>query len=525
LRGNPWINQLDDIAEFIIDFGMKSNNEVNIAQHTVKKDKPSDVPNDSSGTKRLIGMGGGLLLFFIMLLSSPPEGLSQEGWYTAAIAVLMAVWWTTEVIPIPATALLPLVLFPIFNIAGITAAAAPYANPMIFLFLGGFILAIGMQEWNLHRRIALNIIYVIGSKPKSIILGFMISTAFMSMWVSNTAATMMMLPIALSVIQLTKNMEHSPEADRQYNYFGVALMLSIAFAANVGGLGTVIGTPTNALLIGFVHESYGVEISFLQWMMVGIPLVVLGMPVMFYSLTFITFPLRFKSLPGGKEYIAQEVKNLGRFSRGEIMVAIIFTFTAILWMTRPLIETWLPGLSDAGIAIFGALLLFLTPINLKASKFLLEWKAASKLPWGILILFGGGLTLAGAIQRTGLAEWIGGYFNALSFLPFVVVIFIVTLVVISFTNLASNSATAAAFLPVMGSVAIGMGENPLQLAIPVAVAASCAFVFPVGTPPNAIVYGSGVMTMQQMAKAGLWLNLFFTLLITLLTRYLFFYFF
>jgi solute carrier family 13 (sodium-dependent dicarboxylate transporter), member 2/3/5 len=254
LRGNPWINQLDDIAEFIIDFGMKSNNEVNIAQHTAKKDKPSDVPKDSSGTKRLIGMGGGLLLFFIMLLSSPPEGLSQEGWYTAAIAVLMAVWWTTEVIPIPATALLPLVLFPIFNIAGITAAAAPYANPMIFLFLGGFILAIGMQEWNLHRRIALNIIYVIGSKPKSIILGFMISTAFMSMWVSNTAATMMMLPIALSVIQLTKNMEHSPEADRQYNYFGVALMLSIAFAANVGGLGTVIGTPTNALLIGFVHE-------------------------------------------------------------------------------------------------------------------------------------------------------------------------------------------------------------------------------------------------------------------------------
>jgi solute carrier family 13 (sodium-dependent dicarboxylate transporter), member 2/3/5 len=481
--------------------------------------------NSQSAAKRLTGMGGGLLLFLIMVISSPPEGLSAEGWYTAAIAILMAVWWTTEVIPIPATAMLPLVLFPLFNISAITATAAPYANPMIFLFLGGFILAIGMQEWGLHRRIALNIIYVIGSKPRSIVLGFMVSTAFMSMWVSNTAATMMMLPIALSVIQLTKNMEHNTHDTLQYSHFAVALMLGIAYAANVGGLGTVIGTPTNALLIGFVHESYGVEISFMEWMYVGIPLVLLGIPVLYFSLTAITFPIRFKSLPGGKEYIGREVENLGGFNRGEIMVAIIFGFTATLWMTRPLLENRLPGISDAGIAIFGALLLFLTPINIKKGRFLLDWKAAGKLPWGILILFGGGLTLAGAIQRTGLAEWIGGYFAGLSFLPFVVVIFIVTGVVITFTNLASNSATAAAFLPVMGSVAIGMGEDPLQLAIPVAVAASCAFMFPVATPPNAIVYGSGVMTIPQMVKAGLWLNLLFTLLITLLTRYLFILFF
>ena len=480
--------------------------------------------NNSSGiVKRLSGMAGGLLVFFIMLISTPPEGLGQEGWYTAAIAMLMAIWWTTEVIPIPATAMIPLVLFPLFNISGITATAAPYANPMIFLFLGGFLLAIGMQEWGLHRRIALNIINVIGSRPRSIILGFIISTAFMSMWVSNTAATMMMLPIALSVIQLTKNMEHSAEDNRQYNNFAISLMLAIAFAANVGGLGTVIGTPTNALLIGFVSESYGVEISFVQWMLVGIPLVLFGLPLIFFSLTAITFPVKFKSLPGGKEYIAREVKNLGSFGRGEIMVALIFGFTAVLWMVRPLIESWLPGLSDAGIAIFGALLLFLTPMSLKTGQFLLDWKAAVKLPWGILIPFGGGLTLAGAIQRTGLAEWIGGYFIGMSGLPFVLVIFIVTAVVITFTNLASNSATAAAFLPVMGSVAIGMGEDPLQLAIPVAVAASCAFMFPVGTPPNAIVYGSGVMTIPQMVRAGLWLNLLFVLLITLLTRYLFIY--
>jgi solute carrier family 13 (sodium-dependent dicarboxylate transporter), member 2/3/5 len=475
--------------------------------------------------KRIFGMGGGLLIFVLMVISSPPEGLSREGWLTAAIAVLMAIWWATEVIPIPVTALFPLLLFPAFNISDITAAATPYANPMIFLFMGGFILAIGMLEWNLHRRIALNIIALIGSQPRSIILGFIIATAFISMWVSNAAATMMMLPIALSVIELTKNRENTESDNRQYGNFAVALMLAVAYAANVGGLGTVIGTPTNALLIGFVAESYQVEISFIQWLFIGIPLVVLGLPIIFYSLTYVTFPVTIKSLPGGREYIHRELKSLGRFSRGESMVAIVFGFTALLWMIRPLLEKIMPAISDASIAIFGAVLLFLIPLNFKEGKFILTWKAASKLPWDILILFGGGLSLAGAIQRTGLAEWMGGHFSGLSFLPFIMVIFIVTTVIISFTNLASNSATAAAFLPVMGSVAIGMGEDPLQLAIPVAVAASCVFMLPVGTPPNAIVYGSGVFSIPQMVKAGIWLNLFFTLLITLLTRYLFILFF
>jgi len=481
--------------------------------------------NNADLIKRIFGMGGGLLIFVVMVISSPPEGLSREGWHTAAIAVLMAVWWATEVIPIPVTALLPLVLFPVFNISGIAAAATPYANPMIFLFMGGFILAIGMLEWNLHRRIALNIIVVIGSKPRSIILGFIIATAFISMWVSNAAATMMMLPIALSVIDLTKSRENSMGDNRQYTFFAVSLMLAVAYAANVGGLGTVIGTPTNALMIGFVAESYNVEISFMEWMLIGMPIVVLGLPLIFYSLTYITFPVKFKTLPGGREFIHSELKKLGGFSRGETWVAIIFGFTALLWMFRPLLEKWLPAISDTTIAIFGAVLLFLVPLNFREGKFILSWKAASKLPWDILILFGGGLSLAGAIQKTGLAEWMGGYFSALGFLPFVMVIFIVTAVVMFFTNLASNSATAAAFLPVMGAVAVGMGEDPLQLAIPVATAASCVFMLPVGTPPNAIVYGSGVFSIPQMVKAGLWLNLLFTLLLTLLTRYLFVWFF
>lgn len=468
-----------------------------------------------------IGFIGGLLLFLLMILSSPPDGLSLAGWRTAAAAILMAAWWVTEVIPISATAMLPLVLFPVLGVGDIDVTATPYANPMIFLFLGGFIIAIAMQRWDLHRRIALNIIALIGSKPRSIIAGFMVSSAFMSMWVSNTAATMMMLPIAMSVILLTKATEHSHADQLQYNNFGLTLMLAIAFSSSVGGLGTVIGTPTNALMIAFVNDAYGVDINFAEWMMIGVPVVILGLPIIFYTLANIIYPVRIETLPGGRKYILDELERLGRISKPEVLVAAIFTLVGIMWMTRPLIEGYIPGLSDAGIAIFGALLLFLIPVNLKNATFLMRWKDAEKLPWGVLILFGGGLSLAGAIQRTGLAEWVGGYFAILSGWHVIFIIFIVAMVIITFTELASNSATAAAFLPVIGSVAIGIGQDPLLLAVPVALVASCAFMLPVATPPNAIVYGSGVMTIPEMAKAGFLLNIFFALLVTILTYYLF----
>ena len=473
-------------------------------------------------TTKWVGLALGIAVFTLMMLLPAPEGLSVMGWRTAAVALLMASWWVSEVIPISATAMLPLVLFPVLGISDISQTATPYANPMIFLFMGGFIIAIAMQEWGLHRRVALNIIRVIGSRPRSIIAGFMVSAMFMSMWVSNTAATMMMLPIALSVIQLTKDNQNSSSEQKQYHYFAVALMLAIAFSASVGGLATVIGTPTNALLIGFVNESYGIEISFAQWMLVGIPIAVLGFPIIYFTLTHVVYPVRFKTLPGGREYIAKEVRELGSMSRPEAIVATVFTLVAVLWMTRPLIERHLfTGISDAGIAIFGAILLFLIPVNISKGQFMLSWKAAERLPWGVLILFGGGLTLAGAIQRTGLAEWIGGFFGALSGWPVILIILIVAFVIIMFTELASNSATAAAFLPIMGSVAIGIGENPLLLAVPVAIVASCAFMLPVATPPNAIVYGSNVMTIPEMARAGLVLNVLFAILITLLTYYLF----
>lgn len=500
----------------------KSTESVN-AEGTVEDDGFSQAESAEGpvSTMKWVGFAGGLSVFLLMFLSSPPEGLSLAGWRTAAVALLMASWWVSEVIPISATAMLPLVLFPILGVSDIAATATPYANPMIFLFMGGFIIAIAMQRWDLHRRIALNIIALIGSRPRSIVAGFMVSSAFMSMWVSNTAATLMMLPIAMSVIQLTKKIEHTEEDRKQYKNFALTLMLAIAFSSSVGGLGTVIGTPTNALMIAFVEDAYGIEITFAEWMMVGIPVVILGLPVIFYTLANIIYPVRFESLPGGKEYIVAEMKRLGKISRPEVMVAVIFVLVAILWIGRPLISDRIPGLSDAGIAIFGALLLFLIPVDLKKALFLLRWKDAEKLPWGVLILFGGGLSLAGAIQRTGLAEWVGSYFTVLAGWHVILIILVIAIVIIMFTELASNSATAAAFLPVIGSVAISIGQDPLLFAIPVALVASCAFMLPVATPPNAIVYGSGVMTIPEMAKAGLLLNLFFAVLVSILTYFLF----
>jgi solute carrier family 13 (sodium-dependent dicarboxylate transporter), member 2/3/5 len=473
------------------------------------------------GLRRLTGIAGGALLFAFLVNANPPDGLSREGWYTAAVAVLMALWWITEVVPIPVTAMIPLVLFPLGRVSDIAVTAAPYANPLIFLFMGGFIIAIATQEVDLHRRIALNIIRVIGSRPKSIIIGFMVSSAFMSMWVSNTAATMMMLPIALSVIEISRRIKDSPENGGQYRNFAIVLMLAIAYSANIGGIGTIIGTPTNALLVGFVSKSYGIEISFVQWMIVGLPIVVLGLPVIYFSLTGISFPVRLKSLPEGKDFIIREIRALGKFRKEETMVASVFLLVAVLWISRPLLTPFVPGISDAGIAIFGALLLFLAPVDLRRGKFLLTWNAAARLPWGVLILFGGGLTLANAFQHTGLADWIGGYFAILGELPSIILIFFIAGTVILLTELTSNTATTAAFLPVIGSVALGMGENPLLLAVPVAVAASCAFMLPVATPPNAIVYGSGLISIPQMARAGLWINLFMALLITVFARYFF----
>ncbi|WP_456428468.1 SLC13 family permease [Rhodocaloribacter sp.] len=466
-----------------------------------------------------LGLFGGAALFGMMLWTGAPEGLNVPAWHTAAVGALMAVWWMTEAVPIPATALLPLVLFPLLGVAGIRETAAPYANPLIFLFLGGFVIAEGMQRWGLHRRIALGIITRIGARPGAIIAGFMAASAFLSMWVSNTATALMMLPIGLSVVELTH--AGAGEARTARRPFAVALMLGIAYACSIGGLGTLIGTPPNTLLAGFLSETYGYQVGFAQWMLVGLPLVAVGLPMTYFVLTRVVFRLRLTSLPGGRELLEEERRRLGRMSGPEWKVALVFTLVATLWMTRPLLSGVVPGLSDAGIAVFGAVVLFLLPADRRRGVPLLTWEDAERLPWGVLVLFGGGLTLASAINGTGLAAWIGEGLSGAGAWPLPLVVFAVTATVILLTELTSNTATAAAFLPIVASVAVGIGQNPLLFAIPAAVAASCAFMLPVATPPNAIVYGSGAMKISDMARAGLVLNVLFALLITLFAFTLF----
>lgn len=470
--------------------------------------------NDQLSVLQWIGLVLGPVIFVVMLLVPAPEGLTEAGWRTASIGLLMAIWWLTEAIPIPVTALIPLILFPLVNVVPMEEAAGPYANPLIFLFMGGFIIALGMQTWNLHRRIALRIVSFVGVKPSSIVIGFMIASAFLSMWVSNTATALMMLPIGLSIITLARDRPGFEQKESLRN-FSIVLVLSIAYACNIGGMGTIIGTPPNALLVGFMSETYDFEIGFGQWMMMGVPLVIFSLPIAYLILTRISFPLKLTELPGGSSIINSELANLGPMTNPETKVSIVFILTAALWITRPLISDLVPGITDAGIAMAAAFSMFLIPVDLKKGAFLLSWKQAQALPWGILILFGGGLSLANAITLTGLSEWIGEGVGGLAGWPTVLLIFAVVGLVIMLTELTSNTATAATFLPILASVAIGAGQSPLYFVIPAALAASCAFMMPVATPPNAIVYSSDLFTIPQMAKTGMWLNFIFVFILTL----------
>lgn len=469
--------------------------------------------NDSYGKRKKIGLFAGVLLFVLILLLPAPEGLSASGWRTAAVALLMAAWWITEALPIAVTALLPIVLLPVLDVVSAGSATSPYANPLIFLFMGGFVIAIAMERWDLHRRIALNIVNVVGTRPSSIIIGFIIAAAFLSMWVSNTATALMMLPIGLSVLDL---IERQTSGQEKLN-FEIVLVLCIAYACNIGGMGTIIGTPPNALLVGYMSENYGIEISFLQWLAVGLPIVLVSLPIMYVVLTKWVYPIRLNELPGGKEFIKSELKELGKISNAEKKVAAVFGVTALLWITRPLLTELLPGLSDSSIAIGAAVALFVIPLDFSEGKFVLSWSDVKRLPWGVLILFGGGLSLASAINETGLAAWIGEGVSGLQAWPILLLVAAVIMLVVFLTEMTSNTATTAAFLPILASVAVGLGENPLLFILPAALAASCAFMLPVATPPNAIVYGSGKITIPEMSKAGLWLNIIFIILLTILS--------
>jgi len=432
----------------------------------------------------------------------------------------MAVWWMTEAIPIPATAILPIGLFPILGVLDAPNASAPYANELIFLFMGGFFLAVTMQKWGLHKRIALGIMAFVGTSPNRLVLGFMIATAFLSMWISNTATTAMMLPIALAVGEMFR----PPDQEGPYD-FGIAMMLGVAYAASIGGISTLIGTPPNAVLAGAASELLGYDIGFVQWMGVGLPITLIMLPLTWILLT------RFLHPPGelsgdAAALIEGERAAMGTPSRGERITGAVFGLTALAWVMRsektiggltiPGLETWSPNVTDSTIAMTAAALLFVLPVDWKKGDFALDWPTARRIPWGVLVLFGGGLSLARAMDQSGLANWIGSIVGTLQAVPTILIVAFVTTLVVFLTELTSNVATTSMAMPVMAGAAIGLGIEPLMLMTAAAVAASMAFMLPVATPPNAIVFGSGYITIPQMSRAGLILNLCAIVLITTL---------
>ncbi len=479
-----------------------------------------ETPSAARPLRSRLGLAAGLAVAAAILALPAPQGLEPAGWRTAAVGALMAIWWLTEAIPIPATALLPLALLPVLGAGSMQDVAAPYANPVIFLFLGGFLLALGMQRWELHRRIALEVLARAGSSARSLLGGFMVATAFLSLWVSNTATAMMMLPIGISVVTLLeRDRDASGGEDVEEGRkavdggFATALMLGIAYAASIGGLGTLIGTPPNAFLAGFVSEAYGVELGFARWMIVGLPVAAAGLGVSWLLLSR-HFRLGSRPLAAGRTLVREELAALGAPSPAERRVAAVCALTAALWIFRPLLERRMPGLTDAGIAVAAGTSLFLLPAGMGRGRRLLNWEWAEKLPWDLLVLFGGGLSLAAAIERTGLNAWIGQLAGgALEWPPFLLAL-LMTAAIVFLTELTSNTATAAAFLPIVGAVAVRAGWDPLLLAVPAALGASCAFMLPVATPPNAIVYGSHRVSVPEMARAGLRLNLVMILLVT-----------
>ena len=462
--------------------------------------------------KQIIGRVLGPLAFFCILFFFHPEDLSESANAVLATVAWVAIWWITEAIPIYVTALLPLILFPLTGGLSLTETATSYGHKYIFLYMGGFILAIAIEKWNLHKRIALSIINLIGTNVINIILGFMLATAFLSMWISNTASTVIILPIAMAIVsQLNDN----PATEKNENkIFGKALMLSIAYSASIGGISTLIGTPTNLVLAGVVETSFGKEITFSEWFVLGFPIAIILLFICWYYLTRFAFTFKQKEFPGGRKEIAERLKALGKLGYEEKIVLAIFGLTAFAWISRSfLLQKFIPAMDDTIIAMMAVIILFLLPTREKGTN-LLRWEDAVKLPWGILLLFGGGLTLAVGFESSGLALWIGGKLSALQVLPFIILLLILVTIVNFLTEITSNIATTAILLPVLVSLAPVLGVHPYYLMIAATLAASCAFMLPVATPPNAVVFGSGYLEMEDMVKKGFWLNIISIIIIT-----------
>ena len=453
--------------------------------------------NTSLSKTKIIGFTFGPFIFTVLLFLFGESDIGR----VLALAVWMITWWITEAAPIPVTALLPLVLLPYLGIFTVAESTAPYASPIIFLFMGGFMIALGLEKHNLHQRIALNLIKITGTSGNGIILGFMIATALLSMWISNTATTVMMLPIATSVVHLLLKDNEMNKSDKR---FALGLMLSIAYAANIGGTMTIIGTPPNVVMTGYLSELVEFEMNFSQWLPIGLPAGLSILVCTYFLITRVLFSNGIRKIEGSHALIQDKLQSLGKFSKEEKLVTFVFTLTALCWVFKPNINVLIgyPFLSDATTAMAGGILMFIMPINFKKSKFLVRWEDTQRLPWGILILFGGGMTLAKGMEKSGIIQVIGEYVAQNSELGILSLIAIVTTIVLFMTELMSNVALVTIFIPVIIGLAGGLGINPLYLVIPATIASSCAFMMPISTPPNAIVFASGHIKIRDMMRAG-----------------------
>lgn len=461
-----------------------------------------------------IGLLLGPLLFVLIQLFLRPENLSLAGVAVLATTVWMAVWWITEAVPIAVTALLPIVLFPLTGGVDLEVTTAAYGHRYVFLFLGGFLIAMTIEKWNLHRRIALNTISLIGSNVRMIILGAMTATWLLSMWISNTATAVMMLPIATAIVAQLRDDPSTPEVDEN-DRFGKAFMLAIAYSASIGGMASLIGTPVNLVLVGVVQEAFGVEISFMQWFSIGFPVSIILLIVSWWYLTRVAFTFDKNGFSGGRQEVRRQLCALGPMTSEEKKVLVVFSLTALAWIIRgSVLERFIPGIDDPVIAMLGGIALFLIP-GPSADRPLLEWSEAVRLPWGIILLLGGGFALAAGFSSSGLADFIGDSLRVPEHVGLFVVILVITLVVNFLTEITSNVATTSMLMPVFAAAALPLGIHPYAMMVPATLAATCAFMLPVATPPNAVVFGSGYLTIPDMVRAGLWLNLISVVLITL----------
>ncbi|MFW0780964.1 DASS family sodium-coupled anion symporter [Rossellomorea marisflavi] len=504
-----------DKTKQLLLFAIPSKKERTVSGRDDASQHENEPGNRSYKRGQMIGLILGPLLFLLSVLFVNPSDLSQEGRMVLAVTLWVATWWITEAIPIPATSLLPIILLPILNAVPMANVTASYGNPIVFLFLGGFMIALAMEKWDLHKRIALNIISVVGTSTSNIVLGFMIATGFLSMWVSNTAAVMMMIPIGTAITyQVSQALKGSKEdLSAEEEKFSKVLIFAIGYAGTIGGLGTLIGTPPNIILAGIVSELYGIQISFGGWMLFAVPVVILLLISTWLYLIKVAHPVKIKSIPGGKELIQNEKAALGRMSFEEKAVSVVFVFAAFMWVSQSFLwKGIIPGIDDTMVAITAGVLLFLIPAKRKGGR-LLDWNVAKDIPWGILLLFGGGLAIAGGFSATGLAEWLGNQLKVLDGVSFLVMIIVVTTFVLFLTEITSNTATATMILPVLASLAMAINVHPYAIMIPAAMAANCAFMLPVGTPPNAIIFATGKLKITEMVKNGFWINIFCVILI------------